>query len=421
MSYLRDRVPTDEQGRYELKEIEPSSYPQAVVASKEGFASSTVPVNFESGPDQELDIALVRGRPVAGRVIDDQGAPVPQVGLMLARSGVRDGQNYVRTDDEGRFSFPPIPSGDWVIRVNTIGEGGSWVRPFPTVELTEGRDDIVLTLKRYAGPHVALFATVVDARTKKPLEVVYAQVRPAREPRGARHVPPVETRLGEVTSPSLGPGRWTLRVKVSDGRESTREFEVLEGETRKTLEVKLTRAGRITVRVSFDGPRPRGLAAWATHQAFGADPRWQRLPGVTARFAPVGDDGIFRFMEIKPGPFYVRVTGGQLVGELLVTMPAAGDLTAEVRLVRAGHVRFSGPAPDGCTSVDLQVRQVGSESGFTRGASTKDGTFDKELMVVPGDLEWRALFRSANGKILRTRSGTVAVGSSGVAFVRVPP
>ncbi|MAG55080.1 MAG: hypothetical protein CMJ83_02190 [Planctomycetes bacterium] len=368
----------------------------------------------------ERDLVQPAGRAVTGFVFDDRGAALSGVNLSIyPRAGPRSNPLHSRTREDGRFSFAPIAPGQWVLEVRYVEGDENFLHPFPRMELTEGRDDIRLEIKRYDGPRVEFEARIIDADTKRSLRPENASLNP-KERVGSWHLPKIAMKRGLVSSGTLGPGEWELKVKVADGRETTRTFTVAPGETKKTLTVAFARPGRVTFRVRFAGPRPPRTEAWASHPAWGADARWQRLPGVAVRYAPVGDDGVVRFMEVRPGPFHVRFTAEGYLADHTLTMPGGGDLTVEVELQRPGRLRVNGTAPRDTRWTLIQTRVAGTEGGYQRTLDAKGGEFyEHELDVLPGEVEWRVVYRSKSGQELGTKDGKATVRMNETVAVTV--
>lgn len=129
---------TDEQGRFELRELVGGRY--TVMASRSGFVGLQygqrrpnergTPV--EVAPGQRLDkltIALPRGGVIAGRVMDEFGEPLAEVQVQVLRSMMQGGGRRMmpsgrgdNTDDQGAFRIFGLQPGDYVVSATLRNE-----------------------------------------------------------------------------------------------------------------------------------------------------------------------------------------------------------------------------------------------------------------------------------------------------------
>jgi Carboxypeptidase regulatory-like domain len=129
---------TDEQGRFELRELAGGRY--TVMASRSGFVGLQygqrrpnergTPV--EVLPGQRLDkltIALPRGGVIAGRVMDEFGEPLAEVQVQVLRSMMQGGGRRMmpagrgdNTDDQGAFRIFGLQPGEYVVSATLRNE-----------------------------------------------------------------------------------------------------------------------------------------------------------------------------------------------------------------------------------------------------------------------------------------------------------
>ena len=129
---------TDEQGRFELRELAGGRY--TVFASRSGFVSLQygqrrpnergTPV--EVPPGQRLDklaLALPRGGVIAGRVMDEFGEPLAEVQVQVMRSMFQGGGRRMmpagrgdNTDDQGAFRIYGLQPGEYVVSATLRNE-----------------------------------------------------------------------------------------------------------------------------------------------------------------------------------------------------------------------------------------------------------------------------------------------------------
>ena len=127
-------VTTDDDGRFELTDLPAGSY--TLMAAKGGYATvmygqrrpleSPRPIELAAGQRlQGLNLNLPRGAVIAGRVTDDVGEPVANIGVRALRYYRMQGRlmlvpggfffNGNSTDDLGRFRIFGLPAGDYYI------------------------------------------------------------------------------------------------------------------------------------------------------------------------------------------------------------------------------------------------------------------------------------------------------------------
>jgi hypothetical protein len=133
---------TDEQGRFELKELAGGHY--TITATKGGFVSlqygqrrpSEPGTAVDLGPGQAIDklvIGLPRGSVITGRIVDEFGEPLTGAQVRVLRyAWVQGARRLVpagqadRTDDQGSYRIFGLSPGEYVVSasLNDAGGGG---------------------------------------------------------------------------------------------------------------------------------------------------------------------------------------------------------------------------------------------------------------------------------------------------------
>lgn len=125
---------TDNEGRFEVKELTAGRY--NVMATKGGYVTTQfgqrrpnepgTPIELaDSQTAEKVNITMMRGGVIAGRVVDDGGEPVAGTQVMAMRyafsggtrrmvSGGAEGGND-RTDDQGAFRLFGLPPGEYFV------------------------------------------------------------------------------------------------------------------------------------------------------------------------------------------------------------------------------------------------------------------------------------------------------------------
>jgi Carboxypeptidase regulatory-like domain len=122
---------TDSDGRWEIADLPAGEY--HATASKSGYANRVV---FGRGieltgarPEQTLDLTLVRGAVLSGRVTDLEGEPIAGVQVMALKEmpvgrGIRQWRavNGGNTDDRGQFRVFGLEAGEYVLAARADGQ-----------------------------------------------------------------------------------------------------------------------------------------------------------------------------------------------------------------------------------------------------------------------------------------------------------
>ena len=129
---------TDEQGRYQIPNLAAGSY--TITASKTGFVDSVfgqrrplqpgAPVTLEDGQQaNNVDMRLIRGGVVTGRVSDEDGEPLARALVTVQRYQYVRGERQLtpagadQTDDRGQYRVFGLPPGDYYVSASTAGLG----------------------------------------------------------------------------------------------------------------------------------------------------------------------------------------------------------------------------------------------------------------------------------------------------------
>jgi protocatechuate 3,4-dioxygenase beta subunit len=127
---------TDQDGRYRLEGIPAGERLIAVVESDEHTPGESVPFQVDSGGSREVDLVLVGGGRIEGRVVDDQGRFLKgarvRVGTLSPEDAARRNLSawqvdrfldprVLFTDEEGRFLATNVAAGRVVVKVEMEG------------------------------------------------------------------------------------------------------------------------------------------------------------------------------------------------------------------------------------------------------------------------------------------------------------
>jgi RNA polymerase sigma-70 factor (ECF subfamily) len=260
---------SDEAGEYRLDRVQSTRGSVFVHATAEQHSPLQESYAFdrlaraasldESGAPIEaysLDLVLERTARIAGRVVDESGAPIAGATLWFnrVRNGVVDGWTFQATPPvtgaDGRFEYVATESEWQVTAAAPLGDGDAG--PETRRRVTGGASDLELSCAtRDAAAGATLACEVVDAATDAPVPVASASLRDADELSWWIYTK-VKCALGSVTARKLAVGRWRLEVELGDHRRATRDFEVTSDHDVVRMRVAVGAPARVAGRFEFD-------------------------------------------------------------------------------------------------------------------------------------------------------------------------
>ena len=448
------RATTDSEGRYRLSGLSAGTYQvmplaPAMVAAVNNFdyrvyegAVKSVMLN-ESESVDDIDLGLVRGAVITGRITDSEGKPVVEEAVRLnfvdqngqqMASGYSSNYSRYRTDDRGIYRIYGLPPGFYKVSVGRdaidpdgIGstQGGFYLRTFypdtsdiakaKTIELTEGSEATNIDIKLgQRGETFSVSGRVIDAVTGKPVAGIRPMYSVQTSPGGTYTVngSPTDAR-GEFRFPGLAPGHYQLsassRNEGGNYYSDPITIDIVDSDL-TGVELKATQGLTISGVIMPDAqtnsnaiskfPRYRIIATVRS------DPQSQMY---TNGMSPIAADGTFQISGLSPGKvgFYIAplqpvISGGMTLPISRVELNGAdvtrtlemqpGQSISDVRIfvsygtgVIRGTVKFiNGTMPsDARLYVGVRRAGVGPEGG---------GTF----MNNGGEVDARGNFRIAN-------------------------
>ncbi len=356
------KVRTDSDGRYRVTGLTEGSY--LIRALSKAYAPSRKSSDFnafksvtlDEGESREnVDLALVRGGVVTGRVVDEDGKPLiaSRVNLSFVDENGKpkgeieiDSWSMLQTDDRGVYRIYGLPAGRYI-----VSAGGDWVfghakRKYPEtfhpdatdrnqakiIEVKEGAELVDIDIRLGAGKD-AYVATgrVVDAETGQPLPYSRVECReaPDNESGGRRYGgEAIADQQGRFRIAGLPSGRYDLRLRnqfewygptsaPNESKEHYSEntrFEV-SGSDVSGLEIRAIRGSSISGMVVLEGFNDQAIKAMLQEMTviiFMAGRRDSAGGGVAYENravvgSKIGADGGFRATGAPPGlaRFYI--------------------------------------------------------------------------------------------------------------------
>ena len=450
------RATTDSEGRYRLSGLSAGTYqitPLAptMVAAVDNLdyrfyagAAKSVMLN-ESESVDDIDLSLVRGGVITGRITDAEGKPVVEEEIRLSfvdqngqqmASGWGYSTNYLmyRTDDRGIYRLYGLPPGFYKVGVGrdpsdpgTIiqGEASYYVRTFypdtgditkaKIIELTEGSEVTNIDIKLgQRGETFSVAGRVIDAVTGKPMVGIRPTYSFQTSPNGSYTVggAPTDAR-GEFRFPGLAPGRYQLFVSSRNegggyyGDPIT--IDVTDSDL-TGIELKATQGLTISGVIMPD--------AQTNSNAISKFPRYRIMANVrseaqsqmhTNGMSPIAADGTFQISGLSPGKVGFYIARLQPMMDGAMTLPISrielngvdvtrtleiqpGQSLSDVRVfvsygsgVIRGTIKFVNGAmpPDARLYVSVRRAGAGPEGA---GSFTNNG----------GEVDARGNFRIAN-------------------------
>jgi protocatechuate 3,4-dioxygenase beta subunit len=369
------RAKTDSNGHYRISGLSAGQYQISVVApalanvdaSSPSFYGSSKPVVLSSAEEvEDIDIKLVKGGVITGRVTDADDKPVVEqrVNLQIVdHSGniVRPVDSLVsyqmsNTDDRGIYRIFGLSPGRYRVSVGATENGISTTNShavYPLtyygatndpnratiVDLQEGSEatNIDIRLGRAGNSFVAT-GRVIDTDSGQPIpgvRVIYGPARQGEQFYGGFVGLPTGPR-GEFRVEGLEPGKYglTLAAVFVDSGSFYSEpifFNVTDGDV-TNLELKATRGLTLSGVVVFEGSRAKELQSQIS--------AFRMIASVTSTATPrsnqsssgqVAPDGAFQVSGIRPGRvnlFLGAFTGTPLRGATIVRVERGGvDVT----------------------------------------------------------------------------------------------
>jgi hypothetical protein len=115
---------TDEHGAFRIQNVHPGDY--LVLPMKAGFESPAAParLHVEAGVDPApVELAVMPWPSLGGRVLDPERQPV--AGVTVSALPLRNNVELTaKSDSEGRYTFPSVASGEYLLLANPMELGG---------------------------------------------------------------------------------------------------------------------------------------------------------------------------------------------------------------------------------------------------------------------------------------------------------
>jgi hypothetical protein len=259
----------------------------AVLATSRIMVSCEAPHHREAHQDVALEsgavhltLTLARTHPLAGRVVDQFGAPAAGMFLFV------DGRHVGETAADGTFHVDAFPMGsrELVVAIGPMMDRTRWIGEQSPRTVDAERGPVTITMQRRLG-NVDVSIAIVDAASRQPLEPSDVILAFCAGPTGHYEQKSVQVKQGRVEATDCVAGRWQLCVHSATGQRGSLEFILTDGQPRTELRLELALPGAIAGRLRFVGVAlPASVTmdvGFATHEAgvtwtgFRFPGRWQ--------------------------------------------------------------------------------------------------------------------------------------------------
>jgi Carboxypeptidase regulatory-like domain len=328
---------TDSDGRFQIDQVQPGEY--RVTLERNGFLgtnrrsrrySSTL-LSFASG--QELQGLLFRMRQagvIKGKVVDEDGDPVPEMNVVAISASAHDGASNSdgTTNDLGEFRIAGLSEGRFFVLAQPQQEGNSEAQRMehaPTYYPGTLDQSQAASVEVHAGDESTANFSLISSRTFTVRGQVFGlaqRTAPTLRQGSSRIVassaPMVMLERAEntqIASANLEedgsfeiqgvlPGSYTARINSGYGSR-LRATPTIEVRDADVSGVQLTVEPAVEVRGRFRMDNGQKLD-WRQVQVI-LDPE-DRKQADTARVARVQQDGLFAAQDVQPGTYHVVVT-----------------------------------------------------------------------------------------------------------------
>ncbi len=379
-------VLTGEDGRFRAEGL-PAGAVSYFEVTAAGFArhpppnAAQQPVFLTAGEETEVEVVLVRGGGVTGKVtLAGDGSPVPRARVSaVPPANLWDTQEGVLTGEDGRYRLAGLAPGEYLLSVEADG----CCQPgFPNPRM--GRPPDGESAQKYKVRIDAGGAEVERDLVVERGAVVAGRVEDGlNQPVGGARVwvtsqsspaPALTGADGAFRVTGLGEAAQAYVMAEGDGQRAQHgPVSLPAGGEVSGIVLKLTAGGVIAGRVEMpDGSPPPGGEVWTE----GQQRWWDRSAGGT----PLAEDGTFRLAGVTAGQRVVaaRVPGYPIARSDPVTV-AEGAEVAGIRLRLVAGLTIAGrvETPDGAPVAGalIGVYGPGIEDGATMAQTGPDGKF----------------------------------------------
>jgi hypothetical protein len=329
----RLKAVTDEDGKYRIKNVPPGSYQVLLSAADYVQSDRTSLVVGKNEVVENIDIALIRGGVITGKVIDVDGRPIVEEEVFFSSSTPSRGLPYMRrilTDDRGVYRAFGLPPGRYTVAagkdsISTFGRaaGGHQRTYHPStlnateaaaIEVSEGSEstDVDITLSRELVKYAAR-GRIIDGDTSQPLPNRHIGIQLFFDADGATGstssgTAAESTKNGEFKIENLPPGKYAVYLDSQSDSEGLSEpvrFEVIDQDI-EGLIIKTSKGGLVSGVVVLEGTQDPTIRALLTGDQIFAFVS-NEFNGRTPPSANINPNGSFRLTGLPAGRLMLQL------------------------------------------------------------------------------------------------------------------
>jgi len=325
----RNKAVTDDQGNYKIINIPPGHYEVVAVAPvyiSEGEGRAKRILINKDETVENVNIALVRGGVITGRVTDSEGRPVIEEEVSLQPGEMNISYYFMqmsaRTDDRGVYRIYGLPPGKYRVSagLRELLSGGrpkglykmtyhpavTDINQASIIEVTEGSEatNIDITLGRALGTY-SVQGRIVDGKTGQPLPNVRYGLKYflGEYGGGSMSTGAVSNSEGEFRFDNLSPGKYAVFFEPpqeSDWRADSVRFEVIDQDI-TALIVKTSTGASVSGVVVLEGTEDKAAYANLRRLYLFVGAHEDNLSGGDSQASQIQPDGSFRVHALKGG------------------------------------------------------------------------------------------------------------------------
>jgi hypothetical protein len=342
---------TDSEGRYRMSGIPPGKYtiepssPALIFAQPESGFSGKLVIIGEGEQIEGLDLELVGGGVITGRVTGADGKPVVEEVVLLKRTDnkqFRISENFYRwrTDDRGIYRIYGLNSGSYLVSAGdpegSSGEGHHRQVFYPSatdeksaraVDVAEGEEKSGIDIRVEPRPlGFRVSGSTVDAETGQPVAAAMVWFGAGKsQPDGRTMLTSATGRqtdqTGSFSFEEVVPGHYAIYARPSEGGANAYsdglDFDVGESDV-KGLVLKVRRGATISGIVVLENT-DSGIAGAGIDSLRLSAISYGGFVGRPAQCMPA-TDGTFQLRGVMPGRAQLRLDGPTIGGGRYVLM-----------------------------------------------------------------------------------------------------
>ena len=325
--HSRHKAVTDDQGNYKITNIPPGHYQVLAVApvyvSEDYGRGKSILINKDETVEN-VDIALVRGGVITGRVTDSEGRPVIAEEVSIHPADTSRGFYApwnIRTDDRGIYRIYGLAPGKYRVGAGardtfsgrerglyklTYHPAATDVNQATVIDVTEGSEagNVDITLGRTMAKYSAQ-GRIIDAKTGQPIPNVRYGVKyfMSEYSSGAMTTGAVSNSEGEFKLDNLSPGKYAVFIEPSPEthlRADAVRFEVIDQDI-TGLVVRTSKGATVSGVVVLEGTDDKTVHANLKNVRVFASVFEDNVLGGDSQSSPIEQDGSFRVHALKAG------------------------------------------------------------------------------------------------------------------------